>query len=72
METEAILSLAIEIADALDAANSEGIELDGHTDIFSFGLVLYEMSTGKQTFSGNTSAEIYDAILNRTPVGRCA
>ena len=44
-----------------------GQKLDARTDLFSFGAVLYEMATGRQAFSGNTSGVIFHSILEKNP-----
>jgi serine/threonine protein kinase len=59
--------LAIGTAGYMSPEQVKGQKLDARSDLFSFGLVLYEMATGQRAFSGNTAAVVHDAILNHPP-----
>src|SRR6202000_1751128 len=60
--------MAVGTISYMSPEQARGEELDGRSDLFSLGTVLYQMVTGKQAFPGSTSAVVFDKILHQPPV----
>jgi serine/threonine protein kinase/Tol biopolymer transport system component len=63
-----LTGMAMGTAPYMSPEQVRGEKLDSRTDLYSFGLVVYEMATGTRAFSGDTTASLHEAILNRAPV----
>jgi len=60
--------MALGTASYMSPEQIRGEKLDARTDLFSFGLVVYEMATGQQAFAGGTAESVHAAILHRSPI----
>ena len=59
--------MAIGSINYMSPEQARGEDIDARTDLFSLGLVMYEMATGRQAFGGQTTAVVFDGLLNRQP-----